>query len=148
MAVTTSRAETTVRVARRRLHPGDALRYAFLLLVALLFLYPLYWMFTSSLKPSQDIATIPLSFDPRTLSLDNYTALLSAVPLWVGFKNTAIVILVKGGLTMFFCPLAGFVFAKYRFRGRNALFGIVLATLMLPVLVLIVPLFLEMNALG
>ncbi len=148
MAITTSRTATTVRVSRRRFQPGAALRYAFLLLVALLFLYPLYWMFTSSLKPSQDIATIPLSFDPRTLSLDNYTALLSAVPLWVGFKNTAVVLLVKGGLTMFFCPLAGFAFAKYRFRGRNLLFTLLLSTMMLPPVVFLIPLLLEMGTLG
>jgi ABC-type sugar transport system permease subunit len=88
-----SQAATTMPVSRRRFHPGPALRYVFLLLVALLFLYPLYWMFTSSLKPSQDIATIR-SASIRTLSLDNYTAFLGR-PALGRLQNTAVVLLFK-----------------------------------------------------
>jgi ABC-type glycerol-3-phosphate transport system permease component len=64
-----------------------------------------------------------------------------------GFKNTFIVMLFKGALTMLFCPLGGFAFAKFRFRGDRALFAIVMATLLLPPIVLIIPLLLEMGAL-
>ena len=129
--------------------PSLLVSYLILTLAAILFLYPFYEMVTSALTASAD-GTPPVGFDPRHVTLDNVVGALRAGPpyLLVGLKNTAIVVLTRDALTLFFCPLAGFAFAKYRFRGRNALFGIVLATLMLPVLVLIVPLFLEMNALG
>jgi len=70
------------------------------------------------------------------------------VPMGVGFKNTAIVVIGKGLLTMFFCPLAGFAFAKFHFRGRKVLFTLVLGTMMLPPIVFMIPLLLEMGTLG
>ena len=131
-----------------RLIIGDLARHLALLLVALAFLYPLFWVTISSFKPGDDIATSPLSLDLGNLSLDNYASLLSAVPMGVGFKNTAIVVLGKGLLTMFFCPLAGFAFAKFHFRGRKILFTLVLGTMMLPPIVFMIPLLLEMGTLG
>jgi ABC-type glycerol-3-phosphate transport system permease component len=149
MATITGRSSVQKRSARRHyyLRPANILSYIVLVFLALLALYPLFWMFLSSLKPGEDIATAPLSLDLQALSLNNYTALLSAVPLWVGFQNTLIVLTCKGALTMFFCPLAGFAFAKFRFRGRELLFTLVLSTLMLPPIVLLVPLLLDMGAL-
>jgi ABC-type glycerol-3-phosphate transport system permease component len=82
------------------------------------------------------------------LSLDNFSNLFAAVPLGIGFKNTAIILLTKGPLTLFLCPLAGFGFAKYQFRGKNVLFTFVLATLFLPAIVFLIPLLLEMNSFG
>jgi multiple sugar transport system permease protein len=127
--------------------PGDVLTYLFLLIVLVFTLYPLCWMIISSFKPGTEIATAPLSINPQTLSWDNYTSLLSAVPIWLGFQNTLIILVFKGALTMFFCPLAGFAFAKFKFRGRNALFTFLLATFMMPPIILIVPLLLEMGSL-
>ena len=89
MHITTSRPRGRAGTAPRRLSPGHTVRYVFLIVVAVLFVFPLAWMIVSSFKQSADLATTPLSVDPRTLSLDNYTSLLAAVPLWVGFKNTA-----------------------------------------------------------
>ena len=129
-------------------YAGLALRYGFLLLLTALFLFPLVWMIVSSFKPGEDIATAPLSLDIGNWSFDNFSGMLSAVPLGVGFRNTAIVVLGKGALNLFFCPLAGFAFAKFRFRGRNALFTLMLATMMLPPIVFLIPLLLKMGVLG
>ena len=126
---------------------GDVLVYVFLTLLALLFLYPLAWMLLSSFKDGRAIATQPLSFDLPSLSLANYDSLLASVPLWIGFRNTLIVLIFKGSITLFFSPLAGFAFDNFRFRGSNLLFTLVLATLMLPPIVMLVPLLLEMGAL-
>jgi multiple sugar transport system permease protein len=124
------------------------LTYAFLGCVTIYSLYPLFWMVVASLKPGREIATDPLGINLATLSFENYQALLSIVPLWVGFKNTAIVLFFKGAIALFFSPLAGYAFAKFRFRGRETLFLIVLATMMLPPIVLMIPLLLEMSMLG
>ncbi|WP_327583649.1 carbohydrate ABC transporter permease [Nonomuraea sp. NBC_00507] len=125
--------------------PGP-LQYAVLALLAIVFLYPIWWAVSSSLKPAAEIVSDPLSIG--ALTLDNYRAMFTDVPIGTGFANTALVLVVRGAMTMFFCPLAGYAFAKYDFPGKNLLFGVVLLTLMLPTLVLIIPLLLEMSALG
>lgn len=124
------------------------MRYILLTSAALLFLYPLWWAISSSLKPAVQIVQNPLGFNPANITLSNYVGMLHDVPIGTGFLNTAVVVIGKGLITMLLCPLAAFGFAKYRFPGRNVLFGFVLLTLMLPVLVLIVPLLLEMSKLG
>ncbi len=121
-------------------------QYVLLTLLALAFLYPIWWAISSSFKPAAEIITSPLSIGAPTL--DNYRAMFADVPIGTGFANTALVLAVKGAMTMFFCPLAGYAFAKYAFPGKDLLFGVVLLTLMLPTLVLIIPLLLEMSALG
>ncbi len=131
----------------RSARPGPA-QYIVLTLLAVAFLYPIWWAVASSLKPAAEIIGDPLAFDPGGITLDNYRAMFADVPIGTGFVNTAVVLVVKGAMTMFFCPLAGYAFAKYSFPGKNLLFGTVLLTLMLPTLVLIIPLLLEMSALG
>jgi ABC-type glycerol-3-phosphate transport system permease component len=121
--------------------------YLGLAVLLLAFIYPLWWMASSSFKPGAEIVTSPLSFDPRDFTLDNYRTMFSSVPIWTGFFNTAIMLVLKGGITLVFCPLAGFAFAKYRFPGKDFLFGFILLTLMLPTLVLVIPLLLEMSLL-
>jgi ABC-type glycerol-3-phosphate transport system permease component len=125
--------------------PGLA-QYVMLALLAIAFLYPIFWAVSSSFKPAAEIITSPLSLGAPTL--DNYRAMFADVPIGTGFANTALVLVVKGAMTMFFCPLAGYAFAKYSFPGKNLLFGVVLLTLMLPTVVLIIPLLLEMSSLG
>lgn len=122
--------------------------YAGMTVLLAAFLYPLWWMASSSFKPGAEIVTSPLSFDPRDLTLDNYRAMFANVPIWTGFLNTALIVVLRGGITLVFCPLAGFAFAKYRFPGKNFLFGFILLTLMLPALVLVIPLLLEMSLLN
>ncbi|WP_043621767.1 carbohydrate ABC transporter permease [Nonomuraea candida] len=125
--------------------PGIA-QYVVLAVLAIVFLYPIWWAVSSSFKPAAEIISSPLSIGE--LTLDNYRAMFADVPIGTGFANTALVLLVKGAMTMFFCPLAGYAFAKYDFPAKNLLFGVVMLTLMLPTLVLIIPLLLEMSALG
>ncbi|PFG29994.1 carbohydrate ABC transporter permease [Paramicrobacterium agarici] len=149
----------SARTRSRRLRPSrdsgqrdrPALRIAshiFLLLLMLLFLAPVVWAIVSAFKQPNDIITDPLAFDPSAFTLQNFTAMFHDVPIGHGFVNTAIVLVVKGAITLFCAPLAAFAFAKYEFRGKNLLFGTVLVTLMLPVIVLIIPLLLEMKMLG
>ncbi len=146
--------EMTMRNARvrkaavRRFGVGTLLMYLFLFAMSAFFLFPLVWMILSSLKPPTDISAAPLSFNAATFSFNNYSEMLKNVPMLDGFKNTLIVVFLKGGLTLLFAPLAAFAFAKLRFRGRTLLFNLVLATLMLPPIVMLIPLLLQMGALG
>lgn len=122
--------------------------HLFLLLLLVGFLGPVVWALLSSFKQPADIIRYPLVFDPSTFTVDNFVRMFQDVPLGTGFLNTAIVLVFKGGITMFFAPLAGYAFAKYDFPGKNVIFGAVLITLMLPTIVLVIPLLLQMKALG
>jgi ABC-type sugar transport system, permease component len=149
MAVLASQSYMAHHVRRRSPFTiGSVFTYGVLIIAAFVTAFPLAWMFVSSFKPGSEIAATPLSLDLQTLSFRNYTALLSSVPIWVGFQNTFIVLLVQGGATMLFCPLAGFAFAKFQFRGKKFLFAFVLSTMMIPVIAMILPLLLEMGALN
>jgi len=130
------------------MNPGAVGRYGLLIVAGAVSLAPLLWMMGSSLKPGGDIIARPFSVDLGQLTLHNFRAMLETIPIGTGFRNTAIVVVIKGALTMLFCPMAGFAFAKYDFPGKRLLFGTVLTTLMLPTLVLLIPLLLEMSQLG
>jgi len=143
---------TTSTSRRRRSRSGAAGRQtvsqAFLLLLLIGFLAPVVWAIVSAFKPANDIIRYPLRFDPSTFTLDNFAQMFQDVPIMNGFLNTAIVLVFKGGITLFFAPLAAYAFAKYSFPGKEIIFGAVLITLMLPTIVLIIPLLLQMKALG
>lgn len=136
---------TPRRTPRTRPRLGS---HAFLMLLLVGFLAPVAWALLSAFKPANEIIRSPLTFDPTTFTLDNYTAMFQDVPIGDGFVNTGVVLVFKGAITMFFAPLAAFAFAKYDFIGKNLMFGAVLVTLMLPTIVLIIPLLLEMKELG
>lgn len=120
----------------------------FLLVMTIAFLGPVVWAILSAFKPANSIIRFPLDINPSQFTVANFMEMFHDVPIAHGFMNTAIVLVVKGSMTLFFAPLAGFAFAKYRFPLKNLLFGAVLITLMLPTIVLIIPLLLEMKELG
>jgi len=139
---------TTAPVTRARHTRPPIVSQAFLLVLTLGFLAPVVWALLSAFKPANDIIRNPLAFDPSTFSLHNFTQMFGDVPIGSGFFNTAVVLVLKGAITLFFAPLAGYGFAKYTFPFKNVLFGTVLVTLMLPTIVLIIPLLLEMKQFG
>ncbi|WP_236795726.1 carbohydrate ABC transporter permease [Amycolatopsis sp. GM8] len=140
---------TTLDVrARRTTGRPRAGAHVFLLVLTVALLAPVAWAVLSSFKPAGEIIRDPLGFDPATLTFANFRGMFQDVPIGSGFLNTGVVLVAKGAITMFCAPLAAFAFAKYSFRGKNLIFGTVLLTLMLPVIVLIIPLLLEMKELG
>ena len=133
---------------QRRLTPSAAGTQVFLVVLTLAFLAPVVWALVSAFKPANAIISDPLGFDPSTVTLENFRKMFADVPIGQGFLNTAVILVVKGTLTLLLAPLAAYGFAKYSFRFKDALFGTVLITLMLPTVVLIIPLLLQMKELG
>ncbi|WP_423919722.1 carbohydrate ABC transporter permease [Frigoribacterium sp. 2-23] len=140
--------EAAPPVARIRRGRPPVAAHAFLLVLMALFLAPVVWALTSAFRPANDIITDPLGIDPTSFTLSNFSAMLADVPIGHGFLVTGIVLVAKGAITLVFAPLAAFAFAKYDFVGKGLVFGAVLVTLMLPTIVLVLPLLLEMKALG
>src|SRR5438874_13381215 len=105
--------------------------YLILIVAAGLALIPFWWMLISSLKPLNDILTIPVWIIPTHPTLENFQLLLTQTFFLRSVLNTLIVCFANVLIQVFLCSLAGFAFAKYRFRGRNVLFTVVLGTVMI-----------------
>lgn len=121
-----------------------------LLLMAwcLLSVFPLAWMVGTSLKPGAEGIGGLASMIPREPTLINFEKVAGLLPLARNTLNSFIVAAAGTAITVLLCSLAGFAFAKYRFPGRDGLFLFLLATMMIPPEVGIVPTFLIMRQLG
>ncbi|AFZ66635.1 carbohydrate ABC transporter permease [Deinococcus peraridilitoris] len=147
MALTAPKTRTArARGSSRPLSRAGA--YFLLALGALLTLAPFYFMFVFATHDRSAIfsASPPLWFGSNLET--NYNNLLERVPFWGALWNSLYLAVMSTGTTLFFCSLAGFAFAMYDFKGREFLFGIVVATLLIPTALNIVPFALIMQALG
>jgi cellobiose transport system permease protein len=124
--------------------------YAILIITLVIFAFPLYWMFIVASGTDATLASIPPKITPGNHLRENIANVFSADGVYFtrSLANSAIVATVVSVAVMFFCSLAGFAFAKLRFRGRSVLFVGVLATLAVPPQLGIVPLYILMNKLG
>lgn len=141
------------RIGDRRNRPltgwgwaGQILRWALLLGISALFLYPLVWLLAASLKPRGEVFDNRLW--PETFTPENYVEVFDQLPLaaWVG--NSLLIAVLAAVLVAVSSSLVAFGFAYFRFPGRGVLFGLVLATMMLPGAVTLVPQYLIWNELG
>lgn len=109
--------------------------------VAVVAAFPVLWMVLSSLKtPAETMQTPPVWF-PATPSLEAYEAVAGVINAGRSFLNSAIIATATTLGIIVTSLMAGFVFAKYRFRGRDLLFGLTIATMFLPPIVTLVPLY-------
>lgn len=142
-----------------------ALVYALLALVAVVSLFPLYWMFNTALTPATSTVKLPPDIIPVNATLSNFTDIMRAtgqgklfIPfteefismsrlvLW--FINTAFIALFSTAVHVLFDSMAGYAFAKRKFPGSNLFFWMILAALMIPGQVTLVPLYLMISKLG
>lgn len=122
--------------------------YGVLCLLALPFLFPTWWMVTSSLKPVGDIFAFPPTLFPADISFDAYAKAFELQPFARQYFNSMyIAVLVTVG-TLAVSSLAGYAFARIRFKGANAWFVVILVGLLIPSEVTIVPLFKTFDAWG
>ena len=131
----------------------QAIRYApiFILLVffAFLLLAPLLWMCLGALKSDPEVLSYPPKFFPVGNNFaKNWENVLKQIDFWGMTVNTAVYAVGTTIPAMFVNALAGYAFARFRFRGKNVLFLLFLATMMIPFQVIMVPLYLEVYYLG
>ena len=122
--------------------------YLMLVLVALLSIFPFYWMYVIGSTSNAAIASIPPTVVPGGNWNDTFSHIMEMFDLWNVYKNSFIVSIVVAVVQVFTSTLAGFAFAKLRFRGNKFLFGLVMVFLMIPVQLGIIPLYLLMANLG
>jgi ABC-type glycerol-3-phosphate transport system permease component len=116
--------------------------------VAILFLVPFLWMISSSLKPNYQIFEVPPRWIPNPPRWENYREALTTLPFDRYIGNTAIITLVTIVGHVVSCTLIAYAFARLRAPGRDLLFLVVLATMMLPYPVTMVPLYVLFKQLG
>ena len=122
------------------------LLYAALIAVAWIWLFPIVWAMSGSLKTEGEISEPKLL--PAHPQWSNYTEVFALMPFWRMLLNT---VFYAGCVTagqVFFCSLAGYAFARLNFRGRDALFVVYLGTLMVPLTVTVIPQFILMRTVG
>jgi multiple sugar transport system permease protein len=136
--------------ARRRYRMGRVAVYTILLLGTLVTLLPFVWAILTSFKTASEIIQIPPTFFPEHWSLSSYQTIFNdpRVPLGRFYLNSLFVAVMHVVSTLFISSLAGFIFAKYKFWGKDLTFGLILAQLMIPFQVVMIPSYLILAKLG
>jgi putative chitobiose transport system permease protein len=130
------------RRGRFRVRPKTALWYALFVLLALVTVFPFAWVLLTSLKGPDDVLfAVPPPVLPHDWTLDNYANVLATLPILAFFRNSIAVSITTTVLNVLVASLAAYPLAKMRFRGRDAIFYFLLATLIVPVQLTYVPSF-------
>ncbi|MCU1474035.1 carbohydrate ABC transporter permease [Amnibacterium sp.] len=134
----------------RRRRPGLPFSPWHLLLAptAIVFAIPFVEMFLASLTPASDLVKVPTPFIPSTLTLSGYASLFTTSPVLLWLGNTVIVAGSAIVSHLVLCSLAGYGFARLRFRGRNLGFFGIVATIMIPTQVLMIPTYVLFSRIG
>jgi multiple sugar transport system permease protein len=122
--------------------------YIVLIIGALVMIIPFLWMISTSLKSTGEVFKYPPSIFGEAIKWDNYLRVADRFPFGRFFINSLIVTVSVVITQLFTSSLGGYVFARLKFRFRDALFGLYLATIMVPIHVTLVPTFIIMRFLG
>jgi len=121
--------------------------YAVATALALFSAIPFFWMLSTSLKSKGALMSIPIQWIPEEISFEGYAKIFTLFPFGRAILNSAFVSVASTAITLASALLAAYVFAKIEFRGREALFALFLATMMVPGQVTIIPVFLVLKEL-
>ncbi|WP_235940743.1 carbohydrate ABC transporter permease [Paramicrobacterium fandaimingii] len=135
-------AKRTPRILRRLRQHG------LVIALALVFLFPLLVMISTALKSPQDVFSSPPTLIPSEWTFDNFSKAFEQIPVWRYLGNTMLVAGLSVLGTVLACPLVAYALSKVKWAGAKPLFIMVLATMMLPPQVTLIPLFLIWNGLG
>lgn len=123
--------------------------YVFLSVIGVAMVMPLLWMVSIASKPLSEVFVLPINMIPEKFALfETIGSAMRRLPVVRFYFNSVFVAVITTLSQLFFCSLAGYGFAKYRFRGREFLFTIVLSTSMIPFMAIIIPLFIVVRDLG
>ncbi len=122
--------------------------HIFLLLFGFAFALPFFWMLSTSFKPDAQIFVLPPQWIPQPIMWANYPRALTYIPYFLYFKNTMYIALFNVVATLISCTFVAYGFARINWPGRGMLFSILLATLMIPSQVTLIPTFLIFRQFG
>lgn len=117
------------------------LMYAAIAAVTLCFVFPIYWMLITSLKPNEAILKLPPQLIPLKMTLNNYKGILTDGKFLIFYKNNIIVSGITTLVTLTLAVLAAYAFSRYRFRGDKFVMMLFLSTQMFPAMTLLIALY-------
>jgi ABC-type glycerol-3-phosphate transport system permease component len=117
--------------------------YLVLIPTCIFMMLPFFWMLITSLKTMAEVFNVPMIIFSRNMGLFNYRDVIDK-GVWIRLWNTFLISFSATVLRLFFCSLAGYGFAKFRFPGRNILFSVLIASMIIPFSVTILPLYIMM----
>ena len=119
-----------------------------LLVMGVITVYPFIWMILSSFKQNQEIMALDQKLLPEQFTIQNYINMNERFDFMRFFFNSVLVTIVVTILVIYTSTICGFVLSKYKFRGRNLLFGFILSTMMIPWCVTIIPKYTMIQSFG
>lgn len=123
--------------------------YLLLCAIAFLMLFPLLWLIGTSFKsPTEDIFTFPPQIFPQQPTWSNFASVWETYPFALYLYNSSLVAFLAVGLNLLLCSLAAYPLARLDFRGREFIFALVLATIMIPFQIVMIPLYILAVNLG
>lgn len=123
--------------------------YSLLIFVAILMVGPFLWLLSTALKSGgENIFSYPPSFIPEHPTLKNFSKVMEAFPFWKYLFNSSIVSIITVLLNLLFCSLAAYPLARMKFRGKNIIFILIIATMMIPFQLVMIPIYLLAMKLG
>jgi alpha-1,4-digalacturonate transport system permease protein len=114
-------------------------------ILALFTIFPVFWIILSSFKPQDELFEVPMTLLPRDWTLKNFANAFSSGTFLVYFGNSVFVSVISTALTVVINIMSGYALSKYVFAGRDAIFGAMIATLMIPIQVIMIPIFLQLK---
>ncbi len=128
--------------SKQRKWVKNAIRYGVLGAIALVMLFPLIWLVSTSLKsPTEDIFQFPPQLLPSQPTLNNYANVWRANPFGTYLINSSAIALLSVGLNLLFCALAAYPLARLEFRGKEIIFSLIVSTIMIPFQIVMIPLY-------
>jgi multiple sugar transport system permease protein len=133
-----------------RINIGKLTVYTILILGSIIAIMPFLWMILASFKTGAEVRQIPPTFWPLEPTLENYKTIFSdpKLPLLLFYRNSAIIAIVNVATALFTSSLFGYIFAKFKFPGSGLWFWVVLALMMIPFQVTMIPGYLILVKLG
>ncbi len=124
------------------------LTYLFIVLMAILIIFPFYWMIITSLKTGEEIQRLQPTFWPEIIMWSNYSEAITRMNFGTLLTNTLIVGIFSTLGTLFTTIFAAFAFARLEFKGKNMMFSILLATMMIPGEMMVISNYISVSSLG
>lgn len=115
--------------------------YALLLVIAVPFLFPTWWMFTASLKPIEEVFSFPASLIPNDFQISNYAEVFRLQPFLRQYWNSMSIAIVVTIISVTISTMGGYAFARINFKWRSKMFIILLSALLMPAEVTLIPIF-------
>lgn len=137
-----------MKILNRKIKWQRVLLYIVLISIAILLFFPLYWSFVSAFKGKAELAKYPPTLFPHSFDWENLSRAWHLQPFTLYFFNSVIITIVSVFGMVFSSAIIAYGFARFRFKGKNVMFALLLATMMIPWDVLVIPLYMEYSWAG